>query len=389
MATPPKVRPARAMNAVPNPAETPTSVPKVAPRVWFVLSDKIGDNAQVQPVEKALPWVCEHKVVRMREPYVLGKPKVGASLHHIDLDRSDPLEPPWPDLVITIGRRPSMVAMWIRERSGGRTKIVLFGKPSARIETFDLIVHSGENQLPPLPNVMPIGLPLMQVDEDAIASSVASWRARFADLPRPLVAFLVGGPTDPFVFESSAVDRLLKEVTDVLESGGTPYITTSRRTPTPVVDGLEARLPDGAKLFAWKADASENPYQALLGLADAFVVTGDSVSMIVEVVRMRRPLAIFPLPTGWLGGLEQARQSLIRWLFAPATGGRDQLRRGLAKTLYRLGIARPTRDFRAFHQRLIDGGLARWVGDGLGPPRGQIPDDLPRVAACIEQLMAG
>ena len=42
--------------------------------------------------------------------YVDGKPWVRPSLHHIDLARSDALEPPWPDLIITVGRRPSMAA---------------------------------------------------------------------------------------------------------------------------------------------------------------------------------------------------------------------------------------------------------------------------------------
>ena len=36
----------------------------------------------------------------------------------------------------------------------------------------------------------------------------------------------------------------------------------------------------------------------LLGLADGFVVTGDSISMMVEIARLGRPLAIFDLPTG-------------------------------------------------------------------------------------------
>ena len=35
---------------------------------------------------------------------------------------------------------------------------------------------------------------------------------------------------------------------------------------------------------------------------DGFIVTADSVSMMVEVIYLNRPLAIFPLPGGWLGG---------------------------------------------------------------------------------------
>jgi hypothetical protein len=358
------------------------------PRVWLVLGDKRGDNAQVYPIEQALGWTCEHKYLQMREPYVFGKPRVEASLHHIDPELSDPLEPPWPDLIITVGRRPSMAAMWIREQAGGRTRIVLIGKPSTRLETFDLIIPSGENQLPPLDNVLPIDLPLMQVDEAAVSAAAESWAPRLADLPRPLIAFLVGGPTGPFVFDAKAVNRLVAAVAKVAADGGTPYVTTSRRTPPSVVDALNARLPAAGRLFAWSAKASENPYHALLGLADGFVVTGDSISMIVEVSRLGKALQIFELPTGRLGALDQVRRSLTRRLFAPdAAPGKESLRHRLAKALYRLGLLTQTRDFRAFYRMLIDRGLASPPGGGLRPPHGQLPDDLARVTARIKALM--
>ncbi len=55
----------------------------------------------------------------------------------------------------------------------------------------------------------------------------------------------------------------------------------------------------------------------LLGLADRFIVTGDSISMMVEVTRLGKPLEILPLPCGLLGTLDQVRRSLARWLFNP------------------------------------------------------------------------
>jgi mitochondrial fission protein ELM1 len=286
-----------------------------------------------------------------------------------------------------------MAAMWIRDQAQGRTKIVVIGKPSTRLETFDLIIPSGENQLPPLDIVLPITLPLMQVNEAAVAAAVETWKPRFADLPKPLIAFLVGGPTGPFVFDAKAVNRLIEAVAKVAAEGGTPYITTSRRTPPAVVDALKARLPTAGHLFEWSADATENPYHALLGLADGFVVTGDSISMIVEVARMGKALEIFELPTGRLGALDQIRRSLTRRLFAPAVGhgeagpGQESLRHRLAKALYRLGLIAPTRDFRAFYRMLIDQGLASAPSDGLQPPRGQVPDDLARVVTRIKALM--
>jgi mitochondrial fission protein ELM1 len=364
--------------------------PETAPwRTWLVLGDKRGDNGQVEVIAEALGWTCERKRLQMREPYVVGKPKVAATLHHIDSDRSDRLEPPWPDLIVTIGRRPSMVALWIREQSGGRAKIVLVGKPSGRLDLYDLIVAGAEAQLPPLPNVMGITLPLMRIDEAAVAAAKEAWAERFAPLPRPLIGVLVGGPTGPFAYGRSVVESLLRLAADIArETGGTPYFTTSRRTPPEAVETLAARLPESARLFAWSPDAADNPYLALLGHADGFVVTGDSISMMVEVAKLHKPLAIFPLPAGRLGALDQARRSTIRWLFAPSEEGfAGQFRNWVMTLAFRLGLIGQTRDFRAFHRLLIDRGLAVPLGRGFPQPRGQVDDDLPRVVARIRALM--
>jgi len=153
---------------------------------------------------------------------VVGKPWVRASLHHLALARSDRLEPPWPDLVITVGRRPSMAALWIARQSGGRTKVVLIGKPSGKTRRFDLIVAGGETQMPALPNVLAVTLPLMRVDEAVVAAAASAWRPRLADLPRPLIGFMIGGPTGPFRFDDTVTERLLAVIDQVAAAAGTP-----------------------------------------------------------------------------------------------------------------------------------------------------------------------
>ncbi len=357
--------------------------PEPGPRTWVVLGDKQGDNAQVEAIVAALPWSCESRHIQVLDEFVFGKPKVGPTLYHIDRERSDPLEPPWPDLILTSGRRPANVAMWIREQSGGHTKIVFVGKPSSMPDDYDLIIYSSEHQFPPRPNLQRITLPLMRVDPDAVATAAAEWAARLADLPRPLTAFLVGGPTGPFVFDRRTVRNLLATVRRVIrETGGSAYITTSRRTPPTAVAALQADLPAGARLFAWSAEASDNPYRGLLGLADGFVVTGDSMSMLVEVIRLRKPLAIFPLPAGITGALDQWRRAFSRWLFAPAGG---TLRRQLCRLLYDLRIITHTRDFTAFHAMLVREGLAGYASAPLAAPRGAVPDDL---TVAVERIVA-
>jgi uncharacterized protein len=350
-------------------------------RVWLLLGDKPGDNAQVEAVVEALGWACERRTLRWRPPYATRKPRFRATLDHVDRARSAPLEPPWPDLVLTIGRRPSMAALWIKERSGGRTRLALFGKPSGMMERFDLVVAGAEVQLPPLPNVLPVRLPLMRAKASDIEAAVAQWQGRLATLPRPLIAMLAGGPTVPFAFDARVSRELCRLAADVAGRGGTPFVSTSRRTPRAVVDALRTGLPPGAQLFEWTPEPADNPYLALLGLADGYIVTGDSVSMMAEVVRARKPLAILDLPLGRLGALDQWRRTLMRRLFAANAG------RQLVAAAYRARLLDATRDFRAFHRMLLDRGLAVQAGQPLRPPRGAVPDDLPAVAARIRALM--
>jgi mitochondrial fission protein ELM1 len=363
----------------------------VTPRTWVILSDKRGDNGQVETIVDALDWPVEHRYVHMRPEFVLGKPRYRPSLDHLDLSRSDPLEAPWPDLILTVGRRPSMAALWVRQQSGNKTKIVLVGKPSGHMLDFSLVIASAENQMPPMHNFVPTTLPLMRVTPEEVAAEAQVWRERFAPLRKPVIAMLVGGATNPFIMNRKVADELVATARWIVdELGGTPYVTTSRRTTAEVVDVLRKDLPAQAQFFEWRPDAADNPYRALLGSADGFIVTADSVSMMVEVIYLHKPLAIFPLPGGWLGSIDQWRRSLAHWLFNPRQDSRtDRWRHSLARGVFYVDVFKilcATRDFRAFHRLLVEKGLAVWSGQPFQQPNAQLPDDVGVVIKRIKAL---
>src|SRR5262245_7053952 len=141
------------------------------PRTWLVVGEKQGDNAQARAVAAALGWPVEERRVAMQAQWLRAKPQVEPSLAHLDPGRSEPLEPPWPDLLITVGRRLSMVALWVREQSRGHTRIVLIGKPRRFARRFDLVVASAQYRISRRSNVLRIGLPLMRVDEKTVAAA--------------------------------------------------------------------------------------------------------------------------------------------------------------------------------------------------------------------------
>jgi hypothetical protein len=248
-----------------------------------------------------------------------------------------------------------------------------------------LVIAPPQFQLPSRPNVLRLDLPLMRVDEAAIAAAADAWRARLADLPRPLVALLVGGPTKPYVFDQAVARRLIAQCRQIAAAeGGTLYVTTSRRTPPAVVEALAAALPAGARLYRWDG-GGDNPYHALLGLADRFVVTGDSISMMVEVVRLGKPLAIFALPaTGrWL----RLRSGLGQRLAALGNAAGGPLA-SIADALYRLRIAKYARDLSEIHRRLYARGLAVPLGEPFQPPRTRPSDDLAQAVERVRALVS-
>lgn len=379
--------------------------PETTPRIWRVLGDKKGDNSQVDVIAAALEqtrgWTSELRHLEMLPKYVKGKPRAAPTLHHIDRTRSDPLEPPWPDLILTRGRRPSNVALWIKRQSGGRTRIVLLGKPagwlSHNMSQFDLIITSSETLPPPFDNVMQIDLPLMQISADRLALGRADWHGRLTALPRPLVVFLIGGPTSPYVYNAETEARMRARIAQVLDQGGTPYLVGSRRTPPGFLHRLQAEFPDTLRVFDWAQPKGENPYTGLLALGDRFVVTGDSISMQVEVARLGKPLEILPLPFGWIGRLDDARRRLAAWLFQPARAGHpaEAARLAMARGLYHLRLMPQTRHFPRFHQNLIDRGLASWADKAEPDTRPDqrvstaSADDVTRILGRIDPLLRG
>lgn len=348
------------------------------PTVWLVLGDKLGDNAQVQRVAEALDWPTERKLLVFKEPYVIGKPTFKPSLHHVDLQQSDALAPPWPDLVITIGRRPSMIALWIKQQSRGTTKIVLFGRPKRYPQDFDLIVAPSQYLLPSYPNLIRLDLPLIHPDKEAVEKASNEWRERLSGLPRPLVAVMIGGATKPYMLNAEVVKCLLQQLNVTLKGQGTLYFSTSRRTSPDVISALEVDSPGNALLYRYGIDPPEhNPYQALLGLADAFVVTGDSISMLVECVRMKKPLAVFPLP------LERSLATRLRYFVIRL------LSNGRLGWLQWIRAMYPVRDLEVVHRLLYDRGWAAPLSSARLPfPCGHdlVPNEVSRVVGAIRKM---
>jgi len=207
-------------------------------------------------------------------------------------------------------------------------------------------------------------------------------------LQPPIIALLVGGPTRPFILDEKVMTGLLQRAGELAAKlGGSLYITTSRRTPSRVNKVIRESMPAGSRLFSWGDKAEDNPYQGLLALGDYFIVTGDSMSMMVEVARLRKPLAIFPLPSHWWGRHWQNFTTLLH----PSLHGEKSstVLEPLGELLYRLGWVGYSRDLTMVHRFLMDSGLACRLGEEFPKQGTAIPDELGLVVKRVRALLDG
>jgi mitochondrial fission protein ELM1 len=234
--------------------------------------------------------------------------------------------PPWPDILITCGRRSVPFAVALKRASGGRMFAAHIQDPRAFRGAFDLIIAMDHDRLPAGPRVIKVATALHDVTPLSLAQAARDWRARFAPLGRPLAGVLIGGDLRgrPFTLEDGRrlLDGLLRLRS---EADAGLAITPSRRTPAAVRRLLAEAFAGDRRTFLWDLEGA-NPYRGILALADRLVVTTDSVSMVSEAIATGRPVELLDL-----------------------------------------GFRRHV----GFVQSLVDGGLARrFVGDPSPPPAG-------------------
>src|SRR5262245_54667767 len=228
-----------AMSSMETMAALADGAPEKDPHVWLLLADRAGGNGQLQSLGEALGWPCEAKTIAYnwlnRCPNIL----LGGSRIAMRTRRSSALEPPWPDLVIGASRRSAPIARWIREQSGGRTKLVHLLHTMAPLTDFDLVITMPQYWLPARSNVLRLTAPLNRKPTERQALAAARWAPQLQHLPRPWTVLLVGGNSATYRLSRLRAEQLGEAVSaQVRAGGGTLLVSTSPRTSDAAADTL-------------------------------------------------------------------------------------------------------------------------------------------------------
>ncbi len=322
-------------------------------RCWVVSDGKIGMESQCLGLAEALGVRPEVKRLATRAPWRWLPPSLWpAPLAALGPD-GDRLTPPWPDLVIATGRQSVAPVLAVKRASGGRSFLVQIQRPGVDPARFDVVVTPAHDRLEGANVVETLGA-MHRVAPARLAADAEAFAPGLADLPRPLVAVLLGGPNKVYRWTGSVLTRLGDDLARLCESEGCGLaISASRRTEAEAFARLRRRLAGMPAVF-WREGEGPNPYFGWLALADAIVVTADSVNMVSEACSTGKPVFVVPLAGGSV-------------------------------------------KFRRFHARLAGSGLTRpfagrlecWTYQALDEPRRVAAEIAPRLAAHLAAGGAG
>lgn len=315
---------------------------KSALTIWVMTQGIAGTENQCLGVAEALVLkyggTIVTKRVNLRFPYRLWSPflKWGEGpgmLTHT----SDPITPPWPDVLIAGGRRAIGIARYIRKASKGRTFVCVVQHPKVSFDDFDLVAmpwHDSEAPLSPCGGgwraedatgeekvFITHGAP-NRITPALLDAARAKWQDTLAPLPAPRTAVLIGGNSRTHRMGTTTMDHLIEHLRALHATrGGSLMMTVSRRTPKDLREKLERAFqpchprvggdpstnnPNAAQWAPAFAGATtlvftgqgENPYHGFLSFADYIVCTTDSTSMISDAATTGKPIEFFLLPGG-------------------------------------------------------------------------------------------
>ena len=265
-------------------------------KIWALLDDRMGNNNQILGVAEALGMPFEQKKIVYNKWVCLPNFLRGATIRGIDKTALKDIDLPaeeLPDLIIGAGRRMFPLMRYLKKKSGGRTKLVQMMNPGAwGFKDADMIVLPRHDMYKGRAKnvVQTLGAP-HRVTEQKLADELEKWRPVFEKYEQPRVSVIVGGSTKKMPFTAEMAKQLAFGVLDL--NPGSILVTTSRRTPSEVVQTLKQVFPTDKTYFYQFGDKSENPYFGLLAWASKIVVTGDSMSMCSECCATGVPVYIF------------------------------------------------------------------------------------------------
>jgi len=308
---------------------------------WAITTGEQGMRSQVVGLAEAVGLPYEEKLITVVPPWNWLSGRLSFGVRWGARCDGKMLSPPWPELLITCGRRSVGTSLAIKRLSKGKTFTVHIQNPLAPPSLFDMVVCPEHDQLKGKNVVSTLGA-VHHITKKKLTAAKRQFTTRYGDLKKPVIALLVGGSTRHYHITQGIVHDMAQLMKTIDAS---IIITPSRRTDDKVIGALHHYF-KGPNVDIWDRQGT-NPYLPMLAGADAIIASCDSISMVSEACFTGKPVYVWELP-----GKGSRRFDIFY------------------KSLYKRGAARP-----------FEGTIDNWSHQPL--------DETKRVATLIKEQMRG
>lgn len=264
---------------------------------WIIIDNKVGNANQAISVAKAMG--VEYIIKSLKYNFLACLPNwlKFDSLLGINLSKSSNLNEPYPDIIISSGRKTASVSSYLKKQNPQIFTMHLM-HPDLPFKNFDLVclpLHDKCQQFEDYNNIFyTIGAP-SYLDFSQIEQEGKNLLKKFKNLKPPFISLMIGGTTKKGEYKYKELETLVKQANKLANNiNAALLITTSRRTNPEFAKSFEQHITVPYFLYDWhKMKALENPYSGFLSLSDHIIVTGDSVSICSEALHTGKSVYIY------------------------------------------------------------------------------------------------
>lgn len=241
-----------------------------------------GTENQCLGVAEALGIHTDVKRMTLRQPWKMLSP-------YIPFEQSwsfiPPLHGPFPDLLITSGRKAIAAARYIKKQHP-KTFTLHLQDPRISPHHFDLVAVAHHDALRGDNVVITDGAP-NRITPERLSSAPPIYTSL-----KPLVGVLIGGNSKTHRLSDAGMDSLIQQL-EMIARDYALLITVSRRTNAAQALKLINALKQ-TDAYIWDG-SGHNPYFSILAHAKYLLVTNDSVSMLSDAATTGKPLYMLEL----------------------------------------------------------------------------------------------
>ncbi len=242
-------------------------------------------------VARQLGGIVEERVVKPDKIWAI-MPRALLPFSDRPENPKSPIAPPFPDVVISSGRRTLPYLKAIKKAAGDATITVCLKDPKTGTTAADIIwvpEHDrlrGDNVIASLTSPHPLSLELL-------ADARLEAEEKFKEFPGKRIGLVLGGITRGVNWDNETCNELVQKLSRIPVKKHSILVIASRRTPPQLEKAVKQALTGHKYYYSPGIDKDDNPYRQILEISDVLIVTGDSHNMVSEALATGTPTYIF------------------------------------------------------------------------------------------------